>query len=216
VADAPIAYVSRHGRTILNVQGQLKGFLDAELDEVGVEQAKMQAKFLKHLGIKRILTSPLLRAVETAKIFAEEVGLNVEERHELATWDVGVLAGISKDECADAIKLFLENPSVNAPYGQSIDNFEEQLAELFGAELPNSEKDGPYAFFTHNSDITALSNMVKGNRHANVELEDAVDTGGIVAVYVEEKGYRLEVIFEPEEAKEAKEVKSEKETPNGR
>lgn len=62
--------VVRHGRTVLNKQGRLQGRIDAELDEVGVEQARRIAAAVG--PVERVVSSPLLRAQQTASEFGVE------------------------------------------------------------------------------------------------------------------------------------------------
>lgn len=197
MADTPIAYVSRHGETVLNVESALKGWLDAPLTEKGMGQAERQAEVLSGLGLTKIFCSPLLRAVQTASFTAGIVGIEPIQDRGLATWHVGIFEGVSKEDAKDAIQLFLDNPSVKMPDGESIEGFEQRIADFFSTRLAQAEKDGPYCFFTHNSSISALSNMLSGERREVVELSDVIPTGGIAAVYVDGGSYRLEAIFEP-------------------
>ncbi len=62
--------VVRHGRTVLNAQGRLQGRIDAELDEVGHEQARRIAEAVG--PVDRVVSSPLLRARQTALAFGGE------------------------------------------------------------------------------------------------------------------------------------------------
>jgi broad specificity phosphatase PhoE len=64
-------YFVRHGQKEL-IAG------DPSLTQIGREQAKHTAKFLKDKQIKQIFTSPLKRAMETAKIIAKELGLKIK------------------------------------------------------------------------------------------------------------------------------------------
>ena len=66
----------RHGRTAANAAGQLQGRLDQPLDELGERQALAVAA---HVGVvDEVISSPLLRARQTAEAFGRPV--NVDER----------------------------------------------------------------------------------------------------------------------------------------
>lgn len=57
----------RHGRTALNAAGRLQGRIDEPLDDVGRKQA---AAVAAHVGpVDVLISSPLLRATETAEAF---------------------------------------------------------------------------------------------------------------------------------------------------
>lgn len=70
----------RHGQTDWNIHTLLQGRTDVPLNEVGKSQAKAVGAYLKandpHWD--RILSSPLGRALETAKIIAQEIGFTKE------------------------------------------------------------------------------------------------------------------------------------------
>jgi broad specificity phosphatase PhoE len=200
VADKAIGYVVRHGQTHENVEDSLKSWLDDPLDETGKEQAKQAAIYLGHRTISCVYSSPLLRAVESALYFVGSDSL--QQDRALATWHAGRLAGISKEDSQDVIELFIENSSIAPPDGESVDQFEERLAEFFNRMLPESEKHGPYAFYTHNTVITALSNMLEGKRAMSIgEFKSLIDTGGVLGVFCDGDTYRLDALFEPKETR---------------
>ena len=66
----------RHGRTDLNARGLLQGRIDQPLDEVGCVQAAELAKVLGRPD--RVVSSPLLRARETAAAFG--CPIEIDER----------------------------------------------------------------------------------------------------------------------------------------
>lgn len=70
-------YLCRHGRTVLNAAGVLRGRLDPDLDEVGRAQADALAERLTGRGTEkpiRVVSSPLRRAVHTATPLAVALG----------------------------------------------------------------------------------------------------------------------------------------------
>lgn len=74
-------YLCRHGRTVLNAAGVLRGRLDPDLDEVGRAQADGLAERLTGRGTEppiRVVSSPLRRAVQTAMPLAAALGIELE------------------------------------------------------------------------------------------------------------------------------------------
>lgn len=71
----PILFIVRHCKTAWNAEGRLQGKADIPLSEEGRAEANKNVRLLQPLGITRIWTSTMLRAVQTAHIYAE--GLNV-------------------------------------------------------------------------------------------------------------------------------------------
>jgi probable phosphoglycerate mutase len=86
----------RHGQTDWNRDDRLQGSSDIPLNDVGRQQAHESAELLRDGGWQVIVSSPLLRARETAQIIADELGLELGPSYEaLVERDYGALEGES-------------------------------------------------------------------------------------------------------------------------
>ena len=81
----------RHGETEWSRDGKHTGNTDVELTERGREQAAALAAALRGRDFARVLTSPLARAAETARLAG--FGEIAEPRDELREWDYGAYEG---------------------------------------------------------------------------------------------------------------------------
>lgn len=72
-------YVTRHGETPMNAAHRVCGLTNIDLTEKGIAQAKEAGRSLQDKGIKRIIASPLLRAQHTARLIADEIGIDIIE-----------------------------------------------------------------------------------------------------------------------------------------
>jgi broad specificity phosphatase PhoE len=72
-------YFVRHGEAEMNAQGVFAGRTETPLTEKGREQARLAGEEAKALGIDLIISSPLSRAHDTAKIIAETIGYPVDK-----------------------------------------------------------------------------------------------------------------------------------------
>ena len=79
----------RHGQTDENVSGKISGQGPAPLNARGKEQAQAAADVLTALGASRILTSPIVRARQTADILAERLQVDIEEMRDLREVEYG-------------------------------------------------------------------------------------------------------------------------------
>lgn len=70
--------IARHGQTDHNVVGRLQGQVDIPLNETGKAQAQQLARALDGMHIDRIVSSPLSRAVNTARPLADALGLGID------------------------------------------------------------------------------------------------------------------------------------------
>lgn len=67
-------YVFRHGQTDYNVERRVMGQLDIPLNDVGRVQATELAEKLATASIGAVYSSPLARAMETARAVADKIG----------------------------------------------------------------------------------------------------------------------------------------------
>lgn len=70
-------YLTRHGQTDWNVQNKICGQVEAHLTDEGRAQAARMAEQVAKTGVNLILTSPLERTRDTARIVASRIGAPV-------------------------------------------------------------------------------------------------------------------------------------------
>jgi broad specificity phosphatase PhoE len=89
----------RHGQTDWNINFLLQGVTDIPMNATGIEQVRSASKAINRDDWDLVLTSPLGRARETAKILSEQVGFD-----EIVTLDLlmersfGEAEGLSYDQ----------------------------------------------------------------------------------------------------------------------
>ncbi len=90
----------RHGESEGNSSGLLQGQADYPLTSLGVEQARMLAAYWKSIPVKfdLIVSSPLLRATQTAEIISNYLGTPIEYDQAWKERDFGRLQGSRLDE----------------------------------------------------------------------------------------------------------------------
>lgn len=102
-------YIVRHGETAWNRERRYQGRIDVPLNETGLSQARCLADYFRSRSITRIFTSPLQRALTTARIIAGATGSPLEIAGELVEICHGVWEGLTVDEIASS---YLEQWSV--------------------------------------------------------------------------------------------------------
>lgn len=89
----------RHGQTDWNRDHKLQGSSDIPLNDTGRAQAHDAATLLRDGGWQVIVSSPLLRARETAQIIAGDLGLELGPSYDsLVERDYGELEGMNDEE----------------------------------------------------------------------------------------------------------------------
>jgi probable phosphoglycerate mutase len=96
----------RHGQTDWNAQRRLQGSTDIPLNDVGRGQARDAVAVLSGYEWDTIVSSPLSRAAETARLIAGGLGLSVE-RHvpELTERSFGPAEGLQAGPELEALRV---------------------------------------------------------------------------------------------------------------
>ena len=107
--------LARHGETEWNVKEVFRGRIDIELNETGVKQAELLAEYLGEANLDAIYTSPLKRALETAKTIAGYHKLDVDIAPGLVDLNYGEWQGLSHQEVRDKYRELYTQWIVNFP-----------------------------------------------------------------------------------------------------
>lgn len=143
--------VLRHGETLWNREGRMQGGLDSGLTPLGRAQSRRMSEALAAAGVGGAthvaLTSPQGRALETARLALDPLGLAASPEPLLREVGMGAWAGLAADEIAlgwpgpagEAVLDFY----ARAPGGEGLD----ALWDRMGALL--ARLDGPAVVVTH-------------------------------------------------------------------
>ena len=121
--EPTVTALLRHGQTPMSVQKRYAGRTDVPLTEVGVQQAAAAAKRLASAGLGVIVTSPLLRTVQTAQAVAAVTGATLVTDDGFRETDFGAWEGLTFAEVRERwpaeISAWLADPDVAPPGGES-------------------------------------------------------------------------------------------------
>jgi ribonuclease H / adenosylcobalamin/alpha-ribazole phosphatase len=122
--EPTVTVLLRHGQTLMSVQQRYAGRSDAPLTDAGVQQAAAAAKRLASAGLGVIVTSPLLRAVQTAQEAATVTGAAVVTDDGFRETDFGAWEGLTFAEVRERwpaeLTAWLADPEVAPPAGESL------------------------------------------------------------------------------------------------
>jgi broad specificity phosphatase PhoE len=116
-----IIYFLRHGETTASQKGGYCGTLDPELTPQGYQMAEEFADAYNSLPWAAVFSSPLRRAVATAKPLREATGIRMRLKEGLREIAYGQWEGKTPEEVNrefhDAYVRWLADPGWNAPTG---------------------------------------------------------------------------------------------------
>ena len=147
----PRLYLVRHGETEWARLGRHTGRTDVPLTEAGRVQARAIADRLAGVRLGRVLSSPLSRALETARLAG--YGDVVEVEPDLAEWDYGAYEGRTTPEIRQSVRgwtIWEEGPRGGESAADVTARVDRVLAALDGAE-------GNVALFAHGHVLRVLA-----------------------------------------------------------
>lgn len=141
-------FVMRHGASEANLAEVVQGVMNVPLATLGKEQASAAGRALVELGITKVYTSPLQRALETALIVAHELKLGVSILDGLRARNLGEWAGRPRQEIkeiwSDMGHPFRNDPDFAPPKGESLKEVDERLFhEVSGLLEKGSQEEVP-------------------------------------------------------------------------
>ena len=119
----PLVIFMRHGQAENNVSRTLVGrHIEVHLTEQGKQQVADTAKHLKTIKIDKVFASPVIRAVETAKIVCETLGMDFEIDERLYEIELGKLVGMNYEEVTTKygdlfVRFYTESDPVLEQFG---------------------------------------------------------------------------------------------------
>ncbi len=177
----------RHGETDGNKQLRMLGSIDLPLNDVGVKQAEAHRAMVAEFKPDVILTSPLERAAQTAKIIAPS-GVPVVAEPLALERDPGRLEGMNQAEIlaacpgAEYIKKQGINYCVNPPGGESLEQARQRVEKLFKKMVENYR--GKKVVVVSHGDLLDMSLAVQ----KSLALEDAI---GLHSSTLSQESYSL-------------------------
>ncbi len=150
----------RHGETELNRTGRILGKSDAPLNAAGRAQASANAAALAADLPFALYTSPLVRAVETARIVGDALGVEATPLDDLQEADAGELDGMRASEARRLYPEFYRRWEADAstarmPGGESLSQVQERAWEAV-TRLADEHGDGKVVAVTHDFVIRAV------------------------------------------------------------
>jgi len=195
----------RHGKTVLNAQDnseRLRGWMDVPLDEQGLREAEETAQRLAQYPVAHIYSSDLYRARQTANAVVKATLAPILHTPDLRPWNVGTLAGQRVNDILPILKQLELDPSLPAPGGESFlqfcDRYLRKLEELLAIA---HRSESCIVAVTHVRNLLAAPTLLGGGDKARIPVTGGPNTGSLVWVENNGKGWNLRVDDAPEPAR---------------
>ena len=129
-------YLIRHGQTVMNVNRCYYGWTDAGLSEEGIRQAESMAPFFSNIPFDKVISSPLVRAFETAGLVLADRKEQIVTDERLKEQNFGCFEGMTYQEIQERYPAELaawnsEFANYVIPGGESFRMVRERVDDFF-------------------------------------------------------------------------------------
>ncbi len=153
-----ILYVVRHGKTLWNLEHRVQGITDIELCEEGRMATRELKDEVQALHVDVVISSPLVRTRETAKILMEDtLPINIDDRIKERDWgrNEGMLIDeVDSWDCWDVIL------NTNVQNVERVQDFMSRVSE-FIEEIKVKYSDKKVLLVTHSA-VTRVIHYLLG------------------------------------------------------
>ena len=155
----------RHAQAKNNVErilaGRREGF---PLTQTGLQQAEKIAKFLKPLEISAIYSSPIERAISTAKLAARNLNLEVKTDSRLTEIEMGMFSGMFYEDMFAKygnvfLKFYQDNPIIEENGVEPFSNVKKRVLDIVNY-CSKEHKEENVLLVTHMDPIKAMISTI--------------------------------------------------------
>jgi 2,3-bisphosphoglycerate-dependent phosphoglycerate mutase len=157
--------VLRHGQSQWNLENRFTGWVDIDLSEKGIEEAKEAGKKLNGYKFDKAYTSDLIRAQRTLDIILDIIGqkdIPVEKDKALNERMYGDLQGLNKDELrekygAEQVQIWRRSYATAPPNGESLKDTAARVIPYWESKIVPDLKAGKNILISaHGNSLRAL------------------------------------------------------------
>lgn len=193
----------RHGQTDDNISGRISGQGPVPLNTRGQEQARLDGEVLAPLGVTRLLSSPVVRAWQTAEIIASRLQLEIEPLPALrevgyGDWEGKRFSDVRSDPTAHQV---MHNPiQAVFPHGEGLLSVQQRGVRTVESVRRTAPADAVIVMVSHGDTIrTTLAHYL--GMAFNDYRRIVVDNGAVSVVELCDHGSQVKAInFVPQAA----------------
>jgi broad specificity phosphatase PhoE len=183
--------VVRHGESEGNAGGFVQGRLDFGLTDLGRAQAQATARRLATMKVDRLITSPLVRAAQTAAYFAEALHLEAVPEPALMEYDMGEASGLTgpqiRERFPHVVAAYQEGRRPSFPGEEGRDTFHARVNAVLDSLSTSGDT---VVAVSHGGVVSALCYSVVGldpHRRGAFEAHNC----SLTEIHIDRAGHRM-------------------------
>jgi broad specificity phosphatase PhoE len=163
-------FLIRHGITAWHRERKVLGHRDVALNDEGMAQAEAVAEAVSALPISEVLSSPLVRSLQTAELIGKAFGIEVARDPRLIDLRVGKWEGMTYEQVAEHSEYqeFIADPlSERIPGAESLHDVKTRAVAAIEQAIEDNPSGDGIAVVTHAGIIRVLLTHYLGSPPAN-------------------------------------------------
>ncbi|KAA0543121.1 histidine phosphatase family protein [Bacillus sp. BGMRC 2118] len=188
-------YITRHGETVWNTQKRMQGWLDSDLTEKGIQNAKSLGDRLKDISFEAAYISPSGRTRATSNLILGDRNIplifdeNLREMN-LGSWEGETLQFI-KESYPVEYDRFWNAPHLYTPIGgEYFTDIRERATQVLN-KIKTKHTDGNILIVTHSVMIKSLLSIIKDLSIENLWEPPFIHDTSLTIVESRESEYRI-------------------------
>lgn len=190
----------RHGQSQWNLENRFTGWVDVQLSEKGIEEARHAGELLKGYRFDAGFTSALTRAQETLRYILEVTGqtdLHIERDQALNERHYGDLQGLNKDETAEKfgkeqVHIWRRSYDIQPPNGESLKDTRARVLPYYEEHIEPLLKQGKKVLVVaHGNSLRGLVMVLDGISERDIP-ELNIPTGAPLRYLIDGDGKAVE------------------------
>ena len=158
-------FLVRHTQTEANRLHIIQGQNNTEISDEGIEILKRASTFFQEIHIDTLYSSPLKRAVETAKSIAIASDYSCDNivldgrlmEIDLSPWAMKKISDLDHSDAASSYKTYKQQPSEFIPSaGEGFGDVQKRMVEFISYVVSNSKQNDTIVIVSHSVAIRSL------------------------------------------------------------
>lgn len=149
--------IIRHGESEADILKVIEGRANFSLTDYGKKQAKLMASWVaSYTHIDKIISSSLIRALQTAKILSEATGIPVISDDSIQEWGNGLIAGLTYEEAKEKYPEPIKYPHTSVYEQESLIDFRARAEAALSKIIHENSENSTIAVVSHGGMINML------------------------------------------------------------
>lgn len=192
-------YLTRHGETVWNRQRRFQGHKNSELTDKGILAAELLADRIEDIELDYIVSSPLLRAYNTAEIARGNKDVQIIKYDGLKEINLGEFEGMSyvdiKSKHTELLAEIEKDPFNNRyPNGENLQEFYKRVVKVF-TEVVDKYRNKTTLIVAHGGTLKCIEAYIRKFKLSSDWMGNVVKNCSLSYIEIDENNEIKEIFY---------------------